>query len=73
MLKIAGFLVVIGSVLGGFLASGGHIGALWHPFEILIIGGAAFGAFMVANSALCPPATWRRMSWKPCSMWRFPA
>lgn len=51
MLKIAGFLVVIGSVLGGFLASGGHIGALWHPFEILIIGGAAFGAFMVANSA----------------------
>ncbi|MGY8811797.1 MAG: flagellar motor stator protein MotA [Pseudomonadales bacterium] len=50
MLKIAGFLVVIGSVLGGFLASGGHIGALWHPFEILIIGGAAFGAFMVANN-----------------------
>lgn len=50
MLKIGGFLVVIGSVLGGFMASGGHIAALWHPFEILIIGGAAFGAFMVANS-----------------------
>ena len=50
MLKIAGFLVVIGSVLGGFMASGGHIAALWHPFEIIIIGGAAFGAFMVANS-----------------------
>ncbi|MEH6492250.1 flagellar motor stator protein MotA [Halopseudomonas sp.] len=50
MLKIAGFLVVIGAVLGGFMASGGHIAALWHPFEILIIGGAAFGAFLVANS-----------------------
>mgnify|MGYP003566451587 FL=1 len=50
MLKIAGFLVVIGSVLGGFMASGGHIAALWHPFEIIIIGGAAFGAFLVANS-----------------------
>ena len=32
------------------MASGGHIAALWHPFEILIIGGAAFGAFLVANS-----------------------
>ncbi|GGE32859.1 flagellar motor protein MotA [Halopseudomonas oceani] len=51
MLKIGGFVVVIGSVLGGFLLSGGHIAALWHPFEILIIGGAAFGAFLVANSS----------------------
>ena len=50
MLKIAGYLVVIGSVLGGFVMSGGAIAALWHPFEILIIGGAALGAFMVANN-----------------------
>ena len=50
MLKIGGFVVVIVSVLGGFLLSGGHIAALWHPFEILIIGGAALGAFLVANS-----------------------
>ncbi|HCL42648.1 MAG TPA: flagellar motor stator protein MotA, partial [Pseudomonas sp.] len=50
MLKIGGFVVVIGAVLGGFLLSGGNIAALWHPFEILIIGGAAFGAFLVANS-----------------------
>lgn len=50
MLKIAGFVVVIASVLTGFVLSGGHLLALWHPFEILIIGGAAFGAFMVANT-----------------------
>ncbi|HDZ57031.1 MAG TPA: flagellar motor stator protein MotA [Pseudomonas xinjiangensis] len=50
MLKIAGFLVVIGSVLGGFLLSEGKLAALWHPLEILIIGGAALGAFLVANS-----------------------
>ena len=50
MLKIAGYLVVIGSVLGGFIMSGGAVAALWHPFEILIIGGAALGAFMVANN-----------------------
>ncbi len=50
MLKIAGFLVVIGCVLGGFLLSRGQLAALWHPTEILIIGGAAFGAFLVANN-----------------------
>jgi|TARA_R110000782_G_scaffold152573_2_gene245174 chemotaxis protein MotA len=50
MLKIGGYLVVLCSVLGGFMASGGKLAALWHPFEILIIGGAAFGAFLVANN-----------------------
>ena len=50
MLKIAGFLVVICSVLGGFVLSEGKLAALWHPFEILIIGGAALGAFLVANN-----------------------
>lgn len=50
MLKIAGYVVVIASVLGGFLMSGGALAALWHPFEIMIIGGAAFGAFLVANN-----------------------
>ena len=50
MLKIAGYLVVLCSVLGGFMLSGGKLAALWHPFEILIIGGAAFGA--ASNPAL---------------------
>jgi chemotaxis protein MotA len=41
--------VVLVSVLGGFVLSHGHIGALWQPFEFLIIAGAAFGAFLTSN------------------------
>jgi chemotaxis protein MotA len=29
--------------------SHGHLASLWQPFELLIIGGAAFGAFLAAN------------------------
>lgn len=46
---IAGVIVVIGSVAGGFVLSHGHLGALWQPYELLIIGGAALGAFTIAN------------------------
>jgi chemotaxis protein MotA len=46
---IIGALIVIGSVFGGFVLSKGQLLALWQPFEVLIIGGAAFGAFMIAN------------------------
>ncbi|CAE6947443.1 MULTISPECIES: flagellar motor stator protein MotA [Pseudomonas] len=49
MAKIIGIIVVFASVLGGFMLSGGHIMALVHPFEVLIIGGAALGAFLQAN------------------------
>lgn len=47
MLIIAGFLVVIGSVLTGYVLEGGAIMALYQPFELLIIGGAALGALLV--------------------------
>jgi len=46
---IIGTLVVLGSVLGGFMASGGSILLLWHPLEIVIICGAALGAFLISN------------------------
>ncbi|QKE64646.1 flagellar motor stator protein MotA [Aquipseudomonas campi] len=49
MAKILGILVVLGSVLGGFILSGGKFMALIHPFEVMIIGGAALGAFLQAN------------------------
>lgn len=49
MLIIIGFIVVLGSVLGGFVLSHGKLGALWQPYELLIIGGAALGAFLAAN------------------------
>lgn len=44
-----GILVVLGCVFGGYLASGGHIHVIFQPFEILIIGGAALGGFLIAN------------------------
>jgi len=49
MLQIIGSVVVVGCILGGFMAEGGHILALWHPFEVLIIVGSAIGAFLISN------------------------
>jgi len=49
MLFIIGFLIVAGCVLGGYLASGGHLDVLWQPFEFVIILGAAIGAFVIAH------------------------
>jgi chemotaxis protein MotA len=49
MFVIIGYIVVIGSVLGGFILAGGHLGALVQPNEVIIICGAAGGAFFVAN------------------------
>jgi len=47
MVVIVGCIVVMACVLGGFALSGGHIGALIHPAEILTIAGAAFGSMIV--------------------------
>ena len=49
MIVLVGFIVVIGSVLGGYSMAGGHIGALIHPSEIITIGGAALGGMIVAS------------------------
>jgi chemotaxis protein MotA len=44
-----GILVVIGCVFGGFLGAGGHLHVVFQPFEVIIIGGAALGGFIIAN------------------------
>jgi chemotaxis protein MotA len=49
MLLIVGSIIVIISVLGGYVLAHGELAALWQPFEILIIGGAALGAFIISN------------------------
>ena len=49
MLVIVGYLVILGAVFGGFAIGGGHLGSLLQPVELLMIGGAALGAFLVAN------------------------
>jgi len=49
MLFIIGAIIVIVCVFGGYAAMGGKLGVLWQPFEYVIIGGAALGAFVIAN------------------------
>ncbi len=46
-----GILVVFGMVFGGFLIAGGHMHVILHsaPHEMIIIGGAALGAYLIAN------------------------
>ncbi len=46
MLVIAGFIVVLGAVLGGFAMAGGQILSLIHPSEFLTIGGAALALLL---------------------------
>lgn len=46
---IIGIAVVLGCVLGGFAVHGGNLAALWQPSEVVIIGGAALGSFVIAN------------------------
>ena len=57
MLVIIGWVVVMGSVFGGFALGGGHLAALFQPLELLMIGGGAGGAFMVGNNMKVIKAT----------------
>ena len=50
MFVIIGSVMVTGCVLAGFVWSGGHIGALIHPAEIVTIGGATIGAMITMSS-----------------------
>ncbi|MET0293252.1 MAG: flagellar motor stator protein MotA [Steroidobacteraceae bacterium] len=49
MLAIVGSIVVLGSVLGGFVMGGSSLLLLWHPLEVVVIIGAALGAFLISN------------------------
>jgi chemotaxis protein MotA len=49
MLLIIGSILVIASVVGGFVLSHGELLALWQPYELIIIGGSALGAFLASN------------------------
>lgn len=57
MTVIAGYVLILAACLGGFILAGGHVGSLWQPTEFLTIGGATFGAFVVANSPKVIKAT----------------
>jgi chemotaxis protein MotA len=49
MTIIIGFVITVGCILGGFMAMGGHVDVLVQPFELMIIGGAGIGGFIMAN------------------------
>lgn len=51
MLVLLGFAIVVFSVFGGFVLAGGHLYALFQPYEFLIIGGAAVGSFVISNNS----------------------
>lgn len=40
--------MVIGAVVGGFLEAGGNLSVLFQPAELIVIGGAAIGAFIIS-------------------------
>jgi len=48
---ILGIILTVAMVFGGYLLAGGSMGIITHalPFEMMIIGGAAIGAFIAAN------------------------
>jgi len=61
VLVFVGYLVVLASVFGGYALMGGHFGALYQPVQLLIIGGAGLGAFVVGNNRKAISATIKRL------------
>lgn len=51
MLSLIGIILVLVTVFGGFILAGGSIGVILHalPHEIIVIGGAVAGSFIIAN------------------------
>jgi chemotaxis protein MotA len=51
MLAIVGIVLVFAMVFGGYLLAGGKLGIIVKalPFELMMIGGAAAGAFLIGN------------------------
>ena len=52
MFGIVGIVVILVMVFGGFILHGGNLEPIIHalPFEMIMIGGAAVGAFLVSNN-----------------------
>ncbi|MBD3610660.1 MAG: flagellar motor stator protein MotA [Gammaproteobacteria bacterium] len=54
---IIGNIIVIVSIIGGYLMAHGKLGILWQPAEVVIIFGAAVGAFITTNPGKVLKAT----------------
>ena len=53
MIGLVGIIIVFVTVFGGYLLAGGKMGIILKslPFEMIMIGGAALGAFVIGNDA----------------------
>lgn len=51
MIGLVGIVIIFVMVFGGYLAAGGKMGIILKslPFEMIMIGGAALGAFVISN------------------------
>lgn len=74
MFTIIGIVVVLVMVFGGYALAGGKFGIIIKalPFEMMMIGGAALGAFLIANSGLAAKGVLKEFGgvvrgpkWKP--------
>ena len=74
MIGIVGILVVFVMVFGGYLLAGGKLGIILHaaPFEMIMICGAAIGAFLIGNDMASIKHTLKSLArvfkgprWKP--------
>ena len=61
MLIVIGMLVVLGAVIGGYLMEHGNLSVLLQPAELVIIGGASIGAFLVASPRKVASAVFRQV------------
>ncbi len=61
MLVLIGYAVVAGAVFGGYALMGGSFGVLFQPVELLMIGGAAVGAFIAGNNGKSIRATFAEL------------
>ncbi|OUS07754.1 flagellar motor stator protein MotA [Rhodobacterales bacterium 52_120_T64] len=74
MIGIVGIIILFVMVFGGYTLAGGHMDILLHalPFEMMIIGGASLGAFILGNdlstikhTALDVGKVFKGPRWKP--------
>ncbi|TNC71311.1 flagellar motor stator protein MotA [Rubellimicrobium roseum] len=74
MIGIIGIVIIFVMVFGGYLLAGGKLGIILKalPFELMMIGGAAVGAFVIANDGASIKHTLKDMAkvfkgprWKP--------
>jgi chemotaxis protein MotA len=74
MIGIIGILIIFIMVFGGYLAAGGKMGIIFKtlPFEMMMIGGAAVGSFLIANNLAAVKHTakdiakvFKGAKWKP--------